>query len=123
MALHELEADLKAAEQTLNHWQKNFGTVAQQAYSTETEYEIASQAAYDEIAAMPPPEGQKPLTVDAIKAKAFLKCEQKYREYRQAKSDLVVANKIIGIAETTLTSIQTRAGLSRIESGLSGYRT
>lgn len=121
MALHEIEDDLKKAQGTLDHWSANFAKVARAAYDTETEYDLAYQDAIDDYSK--PVEGQKAPTVDAVKAKAFIKCEQLYRDYRQAKSDLVIANKLIGIAETTLTAIQTRAGLSKIEAGLTGYRT
>ncbi len=122
MALHEIDQDLKAAELTLGHWAKKYPEVARAEATANVEYELAYEKAYDDISTLPVPEGQKAPTVDAIKAKATLACEKQLRDYRAAKSELAIANKLIGIAETTLTSIQTRTSLERIEAGVSGYR-
>lgn len=120
--MHEIDQDLTAAERTLAHWAKNYPELARTAATAKAEYELAYEGAYDEIANRAVPEGKKPLSVDAIKAKATLQCEKQLREHSRAEVELKIASKLIGIAETTLTSIQTRAGLEKIDAGLSAYR-
>jgi hypothetical protein len=117
--LHEINGDLKTAEATLKHWETNYSGVARAATNAEVEYEVALQNAIDDLGKVAVPQGQKAPTVDAIKARAFVKCEQLYRTYKETKSDLEVAKKLIGIAETKLTSIQTRVKIEQMEMSLS----
>lgn len=114
--LHEIDADLITAEKTLSLWGDKYPDLVRKEMNTNVTYEMAFKAAYDRISK--PVEGQKAPTVDAINSKAALECEKEYRAYREAKAEMDIAKKLIGIAETTLSSIQTRAKLSQIEMGL-----
>lgn len=118
MALHEIDADLKTAEATLRHWEKKYPEVARNAAAAAFNKESAWADAVDEIKARPVPEGQKAPTIPMIEAEATKKCSDKIKAKMNADAELDIAKRLIGIAETTLTSIQTRAKLDLIEAGL-----
>jgi hypothetical protein len=58
--------------------------------------------------------------VPVVEARATKKCIKEITEKRNAEAEAEIAKKLIGIAETTLSAIQTRAGLARMELGLAG---
>lgn len=118
MALHEIDADLKAAETTLNHWYRTFPAVIRKEAEAKVAYEQAWADAIEAVAAAVPA-GEKAPTVPVMEARATKKCIAQITAKRNAESEAEIAKKLIGIAETTLTSIQTRAKLAQIESGLS----
>jgi hypothetical protein len=119
MALYEIDADLKTAEQTLNHWYATFPSVIRKEADAKVAYEAAWADAIKMIVDNVPEGGKMP-TVAVIEAEATQKCIKEITEKRNAEAEAEIAKKLIGIAETTLTSIQTRAGLARMELGLAG---
>lgn len=118
MALHEIDADLKAAEQTLNHWQQTYPGVIRREADAKVAYETAWADAIKMIVDNVPEGGKLP-TVAVIEAEATQKCVAQITEKRVAEAEAEIAKRLIGIAETTLTSIQTRAKLAQIEMSLS----
>jgi len=122
MALHEIDADLKTAEATLHHWEKTYPTLARAESNAKYAFEDAWADAVKEITDSIP-EGAKAPTVAVLDAEATKKCSVQLKAKRLAEAELDIAKKLIGIAETTLTSIQTRSKLELIEAGLSGART
>jgi len=118
MALHEIDADLKTAEATLRHWETKYPDVARGDAQAKIEFELAWADAIDKITKAVPEGGKQP-TVAVMDAEATRICAAQLRAKREAEAESEIAKKLIGIAETTLTSIQTRAKLDLIEAGLS----
>lgn len=117
MALHEIDADLKTAEATLRHWETKYPEVARNEAQAKIDYELAWATAIDKITANVPEGGKLP-TVAVMEADATRQCATELRKKREAEAEAEIAKKLIGIAETTLTSIQSRARLELIEAGL-----
>lgn len=113
--LHEIDADLKVAEATLNHWQKTYPQIIRDEANAKIALETAWATVIDEVSKR---EGKQP-TVAVMEAEASLRCVAEMKAKRQAEAEADIAKKLIGIAETTLTSIQTRVKIAQIESGLS----
>lgn len=118
MALHEIDSDLKTAEATLRHWETKFPQIARNEANAKYSFETAWADAIDEIVTSVPKDAKQP-TVAVMDAEATRKCSEQLKNKREAEAEMEIAKKLIGIAETTLTSIQTRAKLDLIEAGLS----
>lgn len=122
MSLHDIDSDLRTAESTLRHWEKQYPIVAK----TEAEASVAFETAWAEaiqlISNRETPEGKRPPTVGVIEAEATTMCAEKLKAKKLAAMDLDVAKKVIALNEAQLSSIQSRAGLLKIEAGLSAYK-
>jgi hypothetical protein len=118
--LNEINSDLLAAEQTLNHWEKKFPEIIRSEAGAKVNYELAWADAVEKITAKVPEGGKMP-TVAVLEAEATRLCADKIKAKRLAEAEAEIAKKLIGIAETTLTSIQTRVKLAQIDKGLGGY--
>lgn len=119
--LHELDNDIKAAEATLKHWEKKYPALAEAAVDAKIAYELAAADAKEAVSNAPIPDGQKPPTVPVIEARATLKCSRELAAKEKTATDLDIAKRLIGIAETTLSAIQTRASLFKIEAGIAKF--
>ncbi len=119
MALHEINSDLLTAEKTLLHWQQTYPGIARSEATAKVAYELAWADAVDQITATYAAKELKPPTVAVLEAEATQKCASEIKAKRMAEAEAEIAKKLIGIAETTLTSIQTRAKLEQIEQALS----
>ncbi len=121
MALHEINSDLKTAESTLSHWERTFPEIIRAEARAKVAYEVAwadtIKAITDNV-----PEGGKSPVVDVLKAEATQKCAKELKDKKFAEAEAEIAKKLIGIAETTLTSVQSRLKLEQIELGLNGQR-
>lgn len=113
----EIERELKKCEQTLYHWQSTYPNIVRGEMGAKVAYEIAWAEAIDKITKAIP-EGGKAPTVAVMEAEATRICAKELRAKREAEAEAEIAKKLIGIAEMTLTSIQTRAKLTQIELGL-----
>lgn len=122
MALHEIDADLRTAEATLSHWERTFPNVIRTEASAKVTYELAWADAIDQITATYAAKELKPPTVAVLEAEATQKTANELKAKRQAEAEAEIAKKLIGIAETTLTSVQSRLKLAQIEQGLNGQR-
>lgn len=118
MALYEIDADLKTAEATLAHWEKRYPEVARKDAEAAIEHELKWADAIARIIHRELPEGTKPPTVAVMEAEATALCANEIKAKRLAAADLDIAKKLIGIAETQLTSIQTRSRISLAEMSL-----
>lgn len=118
MALHEIDSDLKTAEATLRHWEVKYPDVARAEAKANVDFEVAWANAIDGIMSAVPENAKAP-TVAVLEAEATRKCAEELKKKRETAAEMEIAKKLIGIAETTLTSIQTRAKLDLIEAGLS----
>lgn len=112
---HELDNELRDIEAVLLNVQKEFPKIARDAAQKRFNYEIARAKAMDEIENMPLAEGQKKPTVDAIKAKADLKIQEEMKATRDATAELELSKMVFESVKTRLTSIQTRARMTRAE--------
>ncbi len=121
--LHEINADLKTAESTLSHWERTFPDLIRTEANAKVKYELAWADAVDEIMATYATKELKPPTVAVMEAEATQKCASELKAKRMAEAEAEIAKKLIGIAEVTLTSVQSRLKLATIEAGLSGMRT
>ena len=117
MALHEIDADLKTAEAVLHHWESKYPKIARDEATAKVEHELAWANAIDKI--VTESDGGKLPTVAVMEAEATKRCAGTLRAKREAEAEADIAKKLIGIAETTLTSIQTRVKLEVIKKGLS----
>lgn len=117
MALFEIDSDLKTAEATLRHWETKYPEVVRREARAKVDYELAWAAAVDAITRNVPEGGKQP-TVAVLEAEATRICSKELTEKRLAEAEAEIGKKLIGIAETTLTSIQSRAKLELIEAGL-----
>lgn len=120
--LHEIDADLKTAEATLSHWEKTFPELIRAEADAKVKYELAWADAVDEITATAAAKDQKAPTVAVLESLATQKCANEIKAKRMAEAEAEIAKKLIGIAETTLTSVQSRLKLAQIEQGLNGNR-
>lgn len=118
MALHEIDSDLKTAEATLNHWATKYPALAQAAWQSRVSYDLAWADAIKSITDKAAANGEKLPTLPVQDAMATQIVAKQMTDARQAEADLDVAKKLIAIAETTLSSIQTRAKLSSMEMAL-----
>jgi len=116
--LHEINSDLKTAEATLKHWETNFPKIIRNEASTKVECELAWADAIKQITESVPP-GEKQPTVAVLEAEATRLCADQLKAKRTAEAEADIAKKLIGIAETTLTSIQTRVKIEQMEMSLS----
>lgn len=116
--LHEINGDLKTAEATLKHWETNFPNIIRTEASAKVEYETAWADAIKTITDAVP-DGNKQPTVAVLEAEATRICAEKIKAKRMAEAEAEIAKKLIGIAETTLTSIQTRVKIEQMEMSLS----
>lgn len=122
MALHEIDSDLRTAEATLNHWKENYPGIIRADANAKVELETAWADAIKDITDRVPA-GEKLPTIAVLEAEATRICADKIKAKRMAEAEAEIAKKLIGIAETTLTSIQSRLKLEQIEAQLSGMRT
>lgn len=122
MALHEISADLKTAESTLTLWEREYPKLARAEATASVYFETAWADAIQLVDAKEIPAGGKKPTVGVMEAEATTICQAALKAKRFAAAELDIAKKLIGIAETTLTSIQTRVKLEQIEAALNGYR-
>ena len=122
MSISDLNGALVNAERTLAHWEQIYPGIIRAEANAKVQYEVAWADAVTLITGRVV-EGQKQPTVAVLEAEATRICADKIKAKRLAEAEAEIAKKLIGIAETTLTSIQTRASLERIEAGVSGYRT
>jgi hypothetical protein len=118
MALHEIDSDLRTAESTLTHWATRYPALAKAAVESRIRYDLAWADAIRSITDEAAQKGEKLPTLPVQDALATQKVAKQMTEARQAEADLDVAKKLIAIAETTLSSIQTRAKLSSMEMSL-----
>lgn len=119
MALHEIDSDLQTAEKTLHHWETTYPGLIRAEANAKIEYEMAIARVVDEISKR---EGKQP-TVAVMEAEATLRCAKEIKQRRLAEAEAEIGKKLIGIAETTLSSVQSRLKLAQIEAGLSGMRS
>lgn len=122
MALHEIDADLKNAEATLSLWERKFPQLIRDEANAKVAYELAWADAVDQITATYAAQDKKAPTVAVLEAEATQKCANEIKAKRMAEAEAEIAKKLIGIAETTLTSVQSRLKLAQIEQGLNGQR-
>jgi hypothetical protein len=122
MALHEIDSDLKTAEATLSHWERTFPDLIRAEANAKVDYELAWAEAVKKITGAVK-EGEKPPTVAVLEAEATRICASQIKAKRTAEAEAEIAKKLIGIAETTLTSVQSRLKLVEIEQGLSALWT
>lgn len=122
MALHEISADLKTAESTLSLWERKYPELARAEAVTAVQYESAWSDAIQLIDAKELKEGQKKPTVGVMEAEATTICQAELKAKRFAATELAIAKQLIGIAETQLSSIQTRVKIEQIDAALNGHR-
>lgn len=122
MALHEIDSDLRTAEATLSHWERTFPDLIRTEANAKVKYELAWADAVEKITSEHTAAGLKSPTVAVLEAEATQKCANEIRAKRMAEAEAEIAKKLIGIAETTLTSVQSRLKLVQIEQGLNGQR-
>lgn len=123
MALHEINSDLKTAESTLKHWESTYPGLVRAEAKAKADHEIEWAQTIEQIVAEYTAKDAKLPTVGVLEAEATKRCADKIRAKRMAEAEVEIGKKLIGIAETTLTSIQSRLKLEQIEAGLSGVRT
>lgn len=119
--LHEINADLKNAEATLSLWERKFPDIIRAEANAKVQYELAWADAIKAVTDAVP-EGQKAPVVAVMEAEATKRCSEEIKAKRLAEAEAEIAKKLIGIAETTLTSVQSRLKLAQIEQGLNGQR-
>jgi hypothetical protein len=119
--LHEINSDLITAEKTLSHWERSFPGLIRAEALAKVEYEVAWADAIQKVMNSVP-EGAKAPVVAVLEAEATRICAEKIKGKRMAEAEAEIAKKLIGIAETTLTSVQSRLKLAQIEQGLNGNR-
>lgn len=117
--LHDLNSDLLTAEKTLSHWEQNYPNIIRSEASAKVAYELAWADAVEQITATYAAKELKAPTVAVLEAEATQKCANEIKAKRMAEAEAEIAKKLIGIAETTLTSIQTRVKLETMEMSLS----
>lgn len=117
MALYEIDSDLKTAEATLDHWGKLYPKLIRDEANAKVEYEAAWADAIKQITDNVP-EGQKQPTIAVLEAEATQISIMELKAKRLAEAEAEIAKKLIGIAETTLTSIQTRSKIALAEMNL-----
>jgi len=122
MSLSTISQDLITAEKTLAHWAVEYPKVAKAETDASIAFEIAWAEALQLIDARDVPEGKKKPTVGIQEAEAMVMCAKELGEKKRTAVDLDIAKKLIGIAETTLTSIQTRVKIEQMDLALSGTR-
>lgn len=120
--LHEINSDLKTAEATLKHWEVKLPEIIRTEAYARVDAEVGWADAIKQIVDRVPP-GEKQPTVAVMEAEATKICADKIKAKRLAEAEAEIAKRLINIAETTLTSIQSRLKLETIEAGLSGLRT
>lgn len=116
---HELESELKDIETVLLNVQNTFPQIAREQAQKRFAYEMARAREIDAIENEPIPEGKKKPTVAAIEAKADLRIAAEMEASRNATAELEIAKVVFDSVKTRLTSIQTRAKMTRAEMSLS----
>ena len=112
---HELESELKEIETVLLNVQNTFPQIAREQAQKRFAYEIARARETEAIEYAPIPEGKKKPTVDAIKAMVDLRIQDEMEASRNATAELEIAKVVFDSVKTRLTSIQTRARLTKAE--------
>lgn len=122
MSLSTISQDLITAEKTLAHWSVEYPKVAKAEADASIAFELAWSQALQLIDAREVPDGKKKPTVGIQEAEATVMCSKELTNKKLTAVDLDVAKKLISIAETTLTSIQTRVKIEQMDLALSGTR-
>ncbi len=118
--LHAIDNDLLKCEKALQEMQNQYGQIASDAANARYVYDQAYADAVIEIANR---EFEKKPTVPVLEAMATKAVANEQKAAREAESKLDAAKKHIVTLSTIVSSVQTRAGIMRVERELDRYST